>query len=276
MTNQREVTDEHSRDSAGLTYIYSVVSRRAGGVSIGINLNPNRACNWHCIYCQVPGLTRGSAPAIDLALLEQELRGFIDTFLRGAAHRIVDIAFSGNGESTSAKEFPDAVALAGRVMREMKLDASVKLRLITNGSLVAQRRVQAGLRRLGELDGEVWFKVDAGSADGYRRINGVELSPQTVARNLRRCSALCTTWVQTCLFALDGQGPTETEVDAYLDLLMQAGIENLKGIHLYGLARTPMQQEANRLSRLPDKKIAAVADRLQALRVPGLTVRVSP
>ncbi|MCZ7653281.1 MAG: hypothetical protein M5R42_01880 [Rhodocyclaceae bacterium] len=68
---QLDVTD-HSRDSAGLTYVYPVVSRRAGGVSIGINLNPNNACNWRCIYCQVPDLKRGAAPLIDLDRLEGE------------------------------------------------------------------------------------------------------------------------------------------------------------------------------------------------------------
>jgi wyosine [tRNA(Phe)-imidazoG37] synthetase (radical SAM superfamily) len=51
---------DHDRGSAGLTYVYPVVSRRAGGVSVGINLNVNNACNWRCIYCQVPGLTRGA------------------------------------------------------------------------------------------------------------------------------------------------------------------------------------------------------------------------
>jgi hypothetical protein len=60
-------TEDHSRDSAGMRYVYPVVSRRAGGVSVGINLNPNNACNWRCIYCQVPGLTRGGPPPIDLA-----------------------------------------------------------------------------------------------------------------------------------------------------------------------------------------------------------------
>jgi len=69
-------TTNHGRDDAALRYVYPVVSRRAGGVSVGINLNPNNACNWRCIYCQVPDLTRGAAPAIDLTILEAELRGF--------------------------------------------------------------------------------------------------------------------------------------------------------------------------------------------------------
>ncbi|MBI4987296.1 MAG: radical SAM protein [Rhodocyclales bacterium] len=281
LAKQLEVTD-HSRDSAGLTYVYPVVSRRAGGVSIGINLNPNNACNWRCIYCQVPELKRGPAPPIDMALLEHELRGFVDTLLHGdfmrlhvpeGARNIVDVAFSGNGEPTSAREFPQAIELAGRVLRETGLDRTVKVRLITNGSLLGRRQVQEGLRRLGELGGEAWFKVDAGTAEGYRRINNVVLSPQSVVRNLRRCAKLCPTWVQTCMFALDGEGPSEGEVTAWLDVLGQAGIEHLAGVHLYGLARPSMQPEAGRLSSLPEDRLEAIACRMRAL---GLTVRVSP
>ncbi len=76
-------TEDHSRDSAGMRYVYPVISRRAGGVSVGINLNPNNACNWRCIYCQVPDLTRGGPPAIDLALLERELDGFLNDAIAG-------------------------------------------------------------------------------------------------------------------------------------------------------------------------------------------------
>lgn len=278
---QLEAAD-HSRDSVGLTYVYPVVSRRAGGVSVGINLNPNNACNWRCIYCQVPDLRRGSAPPIELAQLERELRGFIDVLLHGdfmgmrvpeGMRQIVDIAFSGNGEPTSAKELPLAIELAGRVRRETGLEGTVALRLITNGSLVGRSRVQDGLRRLGELGGEAWFKVDAGTADGYSRINNVELSPVSVARNLHSCATLCTTWVQTCAFAFDGEGPTEEEVSAYLDVLKLAGIEKLAGVHLYGLARPSTQPEASRLSRLPEEKMEAIAGRLRAM---GLSVRISP
>lgn len=278
---QLEVTD-HSRESAGLTYVYPVVSRRAGGVSVGINLNPNNACNWRCIYCQVPGLTRGAAPRIDLGQLERELRGFIDLLLHGdfmqmkvpqGARQIADIAFSGNGEPTSSQDFHDAIELVGRVLHETGLGGSVTIRLITNGSLIGRRRVQEGVRRLGELGGEVWFKVDAGTAEGYRRINNVELSPESVARDLALCARLCRTWVQTCLFALDGEEPAEGEISAYIDLLARAGMASLAGVHLYGLARPSMQPEAPRLSNLSKKRIEAIAGRLRAQ---GLSVKVSP
>ena len=281
-TQKRLETTDHSRDSAGLTYVYPVVSRRAGGVSIGINLNPNNACNWRCIYCQVPDLKRGSAPPIDLQLLERELRGFVCELQHGsfmqehvpeAMRRIVDVALSGNGEPTSAREFPEVIARVAAVLRDAGLAGAVTVRVITNGSLVSRGYVQEGLRRLGEIGGEAWFKVDAGTAEGFRRINSVELSPQSVARNLGRCAELCPTWVQTCMFEVDGAPPEEEEISAYLDLLAKAGVGRLRGVHLYGLARPSMQPESSRLANLPTDRLEGIAARIRTL---GLAVRVSP
>ena len=135
-----------------MTYIYPVVSRRAGGVSIGINLNPNNACNWRCIYCQVPELKRGTAPAIDLVKLEAELRAFLLEILHGdfmhaqvtpEARRINDIALSGNGEPTSAREFEQVIELIGNIRADYDLPGELKLVLITNGSLIDRPGVQS-------------------------------------------------------------------------------------------------------------------------------------
>jgi len=272
----------HDRDLAGLTYVYPVLSRRAGGVSIGINLNPNNACNWHCAYCQVPDLVRGKAPAIDLAQLEQELGGFLGDLVHGdwlsrhapeGMRAIRDIAFSGNGEPTSAAVFPEAVELVVRLREQAGLGKEVPIRLITNGSLMAQARVQQGLRALGEAGGEVWFKVDAGTAAGMERINGIRMGPAAVARHLALSASLCPTWVQTCMFRWDDAPPSEAELAAYLDVLTAAGGGTLQGVLLYGLARPSMQVEATHLKALTADELEAIGGRI---REKGLTVRVSP
>ena len=36
----------HPREYANFTYAYPVLSRRSGGVSIGVNLNPDKICNF--------------------------------------------------------------------------------------------------------------------------------------------------------------------------------------------------------------------------------------
>ena len=94
-----------------------------------------------------------------------------------------------------------------------------------------------------------------------------------MARNLKRCAELCPTWVQTCLFELDGAPPGEEEISAYLDLLAQAGTGQLRGVHLYGLARPSLQPEADRLSSLSADRLEEIALRIRAL---GLPVQVSP
>ena len=271
------ITD-HSRDSAGLRYVYPVVSRRAGGVSIGINLNTNNACNWRCIYCQVPDLTRGTAPPVDLPLLEKELSGFLHELQHGdfmqrvppEARRINDIALSGNGEPTSAQEFAEVVELIAR-----HKPADLKLVLITNGSLMQRDNVQQGLRRMAQLNGEVWFKLDRASEAGMALVNDTRMSMDKVRQNLATAVACCRdTWLQTCWFALDGRAPQQQDEDDYLDFLgtcLRDGIRP-QGVLLYGLARPSLQPEAPHLSALPEADLVAFAGRIRAA---GLAVRVS-
>jgi len=273
---------DHNRALDGFTYIYPVLSRRAGGVSVGINLNPNNACNWQCVYCQVPNLIRGKAPKIDLARLESELRAFLAALCRGdwllhnapeGARTLRDIAFSGNGEPTSAVEFADAVTLVARLRAEFDLGTTVVLRLITNGSLLGQARVREGIRRLGQAGGgEVWFKVDAGSANAVERINGVRLAPGTIARNLKTCAVLCPTWAQTCVFRWDGLPPDDAELDAWLGVLTSTGAA-IRGVLLYGVARPSLQPARTRITPLSAEELDRIA---MKIKEKGLTVRVSP
>ena len=266
---------DHSRDSAGMTYVYPVVSRRAGGVSVGINLNVNNACNWACVYCQVPNLTRGGPLPVDLRLLDSELRYLLrdvvdgDFLLRNApsdARRLVDVAFSGNGEPTSAPEFCAAIECVALILRELGLQQSVKMRLITNGSLLHRPLVQRAIARIGDLGGEVWFKLDAATSDGMERINGVRRSPSKVGEALMRCAGLAPTWVQTCSFAFDGKEIGAAEWSAYLDFLRPfSGI--IKGVHLYGLARPSLQPAASRLSSLPVDTIQRLARSVSSLNI---------
>jgi hypothetical protein len=284
----------HDRDSAEMTYVYPVVSRRAGGVSVGVNLNPNNACNWACIYCQVPGLQRGTAPGINLALLEAELRAMLTDIVHGdflqtrvpeSARRLNDIALSGNGEPTSAKAFPQVIELIGRVMADFDLVGKIKLVLITNGSLIDRPRVQYGLRKMTALNGEVWFKLDSATASGMRAINQTRIAPEKQYQRLALAARLCPTWLQTCVFARDSQGlsdkgqhsqpPTDEEQRAYLALVRRIRQDKLpvRGVLLYGLARPSMQPGAEHLAALPAAWLEGFADRI---RKAGLDVKVSP
>ena len=274
-------TSDHSRDTAGLTYVYPVISRRAGGVSIGINLNPNNACNWRCIYCQVPDLKRGAAPPIDLIKLEQELRGFIHELTHGDFMRqqvppevrvIQDIALSGNGEPTSAKEFEQVIELIGRVKKDFPLPDHLKLVLITNGSLLNRSHVQAGLKRMADMNGEIWFKLDNATRDGRLRINNTRMSLKQTQEHIRLAASLCPTWLQTCVFSVNGEPPEKRETRAYLQFVENLLHQDvpLKGVLVYGIARQSHQPEAKQLTRVDQIWFEQFCDNIRAL---GLTVK---
>jgi len=262
--------NDHSRELSGLKYIYSVISRRAGGLSIGINLNINNACNWQCIYCEIPNLTRGSPPAIELDILENELRFFLHEIIHGdymeknvaiEDRHLKDIAFSGNGEPTSAEEFPKIIEIVKKILEEFNLLHKIKIRLITNGSLIQKESVLDGIQTLAKIGGEVWFKVDAALEENIKKINQVNLKPKQVIDRLKLCSKICPTYVQTCIFTIDNKEPSKKEIDAYIELIDSAK-KNIKGVHLYGIARPSMQAEAHRLGRVDINVLKNIAEQL--------------
>jgi hypothetical protein len=118
----------------------------------------------------------------------------------------------------------------------------------------------------------VWFKIDAGTKEGIARINDVNLNPQSHIQRLENCAKACPTFIQTCMFALDGQPPSESDISAYLALISQVK-DVVQGVHLYGLARPSYQAEAPRLSRLSVEWLEGVAERIRQL---GLDVYVNP
>lgn len=269
---------DHDPDFLNLRYVYPVLSRRMQGISIGINLNTNNACNWACAYCQVPGLHRGDAPEVDLALLEAELKGLLDNPALSpsippetpfAQRQIRDIAFSGNGEPTSSPQFLQAVEIARKQRDAHGLE--IPLVLISNGSLMLRPDVQSGIKALAEAGGVVWFKVDRLLPESMKQINGISYKAEQIQHRLDAACALAPVWLQTCWLAWDGQAPGADDERAYLDFIAK-NAHQLQGVHLYGLARPSLQPEAVHLSALSAEAMNAWADKIRAT---GVTVQLS-
>ncbi|MDQ7004909.1 MAG: radical SAM protein [Ghiorsea sp.] len=271
--------ENHDRDVVGLTYVYPVISRRAGGVSLGINLSPNNACNWQCVYCQVPNLTKGVSPVVDLKLLRQELDIFLAELIWGdymqqhvpeACRVLQDLAISGNGEPTTCPNFAEAVEVITQLMQTYALN--IPLRLITNGSSVQKNSVQQGLRLMSTFQGEIWFKVDAVGEKRTQSINQVSISPAWQAKQLRITANACPTWLQTCVFNEHAQDSSYT--DDYVAWLSQCLADGLKlqGVLLYSLARPSMQKDADKLISASPTCMQDFAEKIESL---GLSVKVS-
>jgi hypothetical protein len=272
----RLTTTNHSSDIVGLRYIYPVLSRRAGGLSIGVNFNTNNACNWRCIYCQVPDLKMGAAPEMDFTLLENELRFFLDDVRQGDFYdhfqvehdkRIIkDIAIAGNGEPTSLKTFDRAVELIGQIATEAGVFPHSNYILITNGSLMHRANVQDGLNILKTYGGEVWYKLDSATEAGKKLFNNSGQSRRASIDNLIISAKLCPTKLQVCLFNYDEQGLSATEKRALLNLLKEIKEKvNLQKLMLYTLARPSLQPEASRLKKLSVEILNNFADEIRLL-----------
>ena len=277
----------HDRDVAGYQYIYPVISRRSGGLSIGINFNTNNACNWRCIYCQVPDLTIGTAPELNFDLLAAELAGFLQDVLHGSFYdrfqlepemRVIkDIAISGNGEPTSVKEFTKAMTIITQVVEQANIVEPFQYVLITNGSLIHKPEVQAGLKLFDQYNGQLWFKLDSATDAGRDVINHAGLSLQRQMENLISSAKLCSTWVQSCMLNYaDRQDVglnSEQEQVAYLALIENIVQQaSLQGVMLYSLARPSLQPEAGVISSVGIEQLNAFAERIREL---GLSVKVS-
>lgn len=282
MTAKLSITN-HRSDIIGLTYIYPVLSRRAGGLSIGINFNPNNTCNWRCIYCQVPNLNIGSAPELDFDLLAKELRIFLEEVLHGDFYdrfdvepekRVIkDIAIAGNGEPTSLKQFAEAVELIGSIATEVGVFPAADYVLITNGSLIHQAKVQQGLRVLNRYGGQVWFKFDSATQAGRKLFNNSSQSTAAALENLTLACQLCTTKLQTCLVDYNDQGFKDSEKEAYLRVLKDIRTTcHLQKIMLYTIARHSQQPEAPLLKAISVEILNAFAEDIRQL---GFSVSVS-
>jgi wyosine [tRNA(Phe)-imidazoG37] synthetase (radical SAM superfamily) len=244
---------QHPRDWADFVYVYPVVSRRSHGLSLGINLQPSGACNFDCIYCCVDRSAGVKPDRVDLDRLRFELDHLLRLAASGAIwsdprfrdvdtsyRRVNDIAFSGNGEPTISPAFPEAVDLAIDARQAAGFDASVKLVLITNATRLDRPRVAETLDKMDRAGGfEPWVKLDAGTADYYRRIDRSTVPFEKVLASILAFGQRHAVVVQTMLCRLEGEAMPAAEFDAYLHRLCElrdAGCR-MQAVHLYTVAR---------------------------------------
>jgi wyosine [tRNA(Phe)-imidazoG37] synthetase (radical SAM superfamily) len=264
---------DHRRIWQDFHYAYPVISRRSKGVSLGVNLNPDKACNFDCVYCEVDRTTPGRRTDIDLDQLEREMEALLDLTVNGglfavapfdsarpAQRRLNDIAFSGDGEPTTAPEFAEAVARIARLKRERGLDA-VKLVLITDATRLQAPDVVRGLEVMMANQGEIWGKLDAGSEAYYREINRSKVPFARILENLAATAGRWPLTIQTLFLEWRGQGPDAAEVAAYVERLRAIQARGtLQGIQLYTVARPTPEPEARPLS---DAAMDALAGRVR-------------
>ena len=266
MNIERDVSlrqyQDHPRDWRENAYVYPVISRRSGGLSIGINLNPDTACNFDCVYCQVDRTGTPRVREVDVAKLEGELSQMIADVQSGALfedpaftdvpserRKIRDFAFSGDGEPTTCKHFRECVELVARLKRDAGL-RDVKIVLITDACYLTKPDVVAGLVILDQNNGEIWAKLDAGTEEYYQRVNRPNYPLRHVLENIIAAAQVRPVVIQSLFMRLDGVGPDEAERSAFCDRLnevTQAG-GRIAYVQVYTVARRPAESFVTALS----------------------------
>jgi wyosine [tRNA(Phe)-imidazoG37] synthetase (radical SAM superfamily) len=129
-----------------------------------------------------------------------------------------------------------------------------------------QASVIKSVETLKEMNGEVWFKVDAATEESIKTINQVNLKPHQILERLKNSANVCPTFVQTCIFNINGNGPSEKDINAYIELIKEVK-SNIQGVHLYGLARPSLQPQAKNLGRIDEKVLQDIAKELRNLDI---------
>jgi wyosine [tRNA(Phe)-imidazoG37] synthetase (radical SAM superfamily) len=272
---------DHPATWNGFSYVYPVISRRARGISIGINLNPDKTCNFDCIYCQIDRKIPASLPELHLDILESELRRMIDMYRSGELlkmepfksapkefQKLKDIAFSGEGEPTSCQLFPKAVDLLCSIKKEM-LDSSVKLVLITNATLLHRPYVQEGIDVLYKNGGEVWAKLDAGTSKYFQEVNRGSGRIEQILRNIRWIAKKYPICIQTMFLRINGKAAPTTEIEAYCHRLnyLKSRACQIQEVQIYSVARDPAESFVSALTTTELEEISSRIRKETALEV---------
>lgn len=265
----------HTRQWKDHRYVYAVVSRRSRGISIGLNLNPNQACNFDCIYCQVNRGVQASIRYVNLKRLAEELDTLLQAERNGSLYQnppfnalpvaergVRDIAFSGDGEPTTFRRFGEAVRIAATARLRFGLN-STKLILLTNATGLNKPAVRAALEEMDQNNGEIWAKLDAGTEEYFRKVNRSRASIKEILGNILGAARIRPLVIQSLWLRINGAAPPNAEIEAYGDRLMEL-ISNggeLKLVQLHSIARDPAEKQASALTKDELDRIAATVKR---------------
>ncbi len=253
---------DHSRSYHANKFVYPVLSRRSRGISIGVNLNPDKVCNFDCIYCQVDRRSEAETRFVEMDRLMAELDSMLHLVSSGeiyedpkfhsvpaALRRLNDIAFSGDGEPTTFRNFDQLMQAAAGLKQRHNLPA-VKMVLITNASMFHRPVVKNGLLVLDQNQGEIWAKLDAGTEAYFQRVERTKIPFQQILDNITSAAQIRPLVIQTLFMRIHNQAPSLEEIRAYCDRLNEIAAlgGELKLIQLYTIARQPAESFAAPLS----------------------------
>lgn len=256
----------HDRGARQTSLVYPVSSRRSGGLSVGVNLFPDRKrCNFDCPYCEVrPFLGEG---AFSAAALAAELEAFCaSAYAAGwSPAPVKDLCVSGNGEPTLSPYLAEALRVCAEARRaHPDLLGAAPIVVITNGTGfldAATSRLLADFAREQPL--RIWAKLDGWNQDWFSAMSRSNFRLADILGAIASFARATPVTIQTMLCDLGGRAPAPGDAKAYaarLAELLGAGAR-IAAVQLYTLARAPTETAVRSLG---DAALLAFAGEVSA------------
>ena len=262
------------REFLGNRFVYAVISQRAHGLTIGINLNPDKACNMHCTYCEVNRDVPGGDPQVDLEVLRRELENLLDLTFQKRLREfpyfktvpdellvLKDVALSGDGEPTLSPQFAEIVREVVHVRSSGRFPF-FKLVLVTNTAGLDLPQVRRGLKLLTSQD-EIWAKLESGSQDYMDRINGPGMSLDKVMANILMTGRERPIVIQSLFPLIEDQEPPAEEIDLYVRRLSELKKKGAR-ISLVQVYSAHRPSHHPKVGHLPLKCLSRIAQRVRS------------
>jgi wyosine [tRNA(Phe)-imidazoG37] synthetase (radical SAM superfamily) len=263
-------------------FVYVEVSARARGLSVGINMNPDKDCNFDCVYCEVHRDEEPREQKLNIEEMARELKNTL-VFVRGGRMRelpgyrtlpdellqLRHVALSGDGEPTLSPGFAEALQAVVHV-RALAGFPFFKLVLITNATGLDLPHVQHGLKYFTRSD-EIWAKLDGGTQAYLNKVNRSEVPLGKILSNILLLGRQRPIVIQSLFPAISEEEPPLQEIDAYarrLRDLKEAGAQ-ISLVQIYSATRPTPNSECG---HLPLKILSRIAHRVR--QITGLKAEV--
>ena len=257
------------RDFLDNRFVYAVVSPRARGLSIGVNMNPDKHCNFRCVYCEVHRNGTTVTQDLDVETMAAELKKTL-AFVRAGRlrerpwyHGLPDellqsrhVALSGDGEPTLSPRFPEALQAVVHV-RALAGFPFFKLVLITNATGLDLPPVQKGLKYFTRSD-EIWAKLDGGSQAYVNKVNQADVPLDKILANLLMIGRQRPLVIQSLFPAIKGEEPPLEELEQYAQRLLdlKKGGAEISLVQIYSATRPSVNSDCG---HLPLKSLSRIA-----------------
>lgn len=257
------------RNFLGNRFVYAVISQRAGGLSLGVNLNPDKYCNFNCVYCEIKRDGPGRREQrVNVRLMAAELEMLLGLAREDKLRelpwfgkmppellQLKEVALSGDGEPTLCPNFDEVVHTVLHVRSRMP--PSFKIVVITNTAGLPLPQVRHGLQQLGARD-EIWVKLEAGTERYMKKINRPDLTLRNVMANILQIGRERPIVIQSLFPLIGGQEPSEREIERYAHRLqeLKAGGAQITLVQVYSAHRPAQNPDCG---HLPLKSLSRIA-----------------